>query len=445
MTVASRICIFAKPPVAGGVKTRLAADLGVERATALARSFLVDTCAAMRTLGWARAILATTGALDLDLQTELALPIWSQGDGDLGARLERVLARALADAPVVIAIGADSPGLPLRLLDEARAALATADAAIGPADDGGFYLLALRRCPAGLLVDLPWSAPDTFARTVERMRAHGLSVIELPRWFDVDRADDLLRLHALLDTGAVVAPCTRQLLGVPRVSVIMPVLDEARRLGAAIDEVLGLPGRKEVIVIDGGSRDRTLAIARGKPVRVVEGPRGRARQMNAGAAVAGGDVLLFLHADTSLPRDVLEHIERTLTDPCVVAGAFRTWTVADVADGGDARWFAPLLHAADLRSRYTSLPYGDQALFVRAEAFRRVGGFPDQPLMEDLELSRRLRRIGRIHTVPARVRVSGRRFLARPVFYTLAVNLFPPLYRLGVSPERLAKLYRSVR
>ncbi len=438
----SRICIFAKPPVAGGVKTRLAADLGVERATALARSFLVDTCAAMRTLGWARAILATTGSLDLDLQTELALPIWSQGDGDLGARLERVLARALTDAPIAIAIGADSPGLPTRLLDEARAALATADAAIGPADDGGFYLLALRRCPAGLLSDLPWSAPDTFARTVERMHSHGLSVIELPRWFDVDRADDLVRLDALLTNGSIVAPCTRQLLGVPRLSVIMPVLDEEQRLAAAIDEVIALLGRKEVIVVDGGSHDRTLAIARGKPVRVVEGPRGRARQMNAGAAVAAGDVLLFLHADTSLPRDALEHIERTLTDPRVVAGAFRTWTVADA---GDARWFAPLLHAADLRSRYTSLPYGDQALFVRAEAFRRVGGFPDQPLMEDLEISRRLRRIGRIHTVPARVRVSGRRFLARPVFYTLAVNLFPPLYRLGVSPERLAKLYRSVR
>ena len=164
--------------------------------------------------------------------------------------------------------------------------------------------------------------------------------------------------------------------------------------------------------------------------------------MNAGAAVAAGDTLLFLHADTSLPRDAFEHVERTLADPHVVAGAFRTWTVADA---GEAPWFAPLLHAADLRSRYSSLPYGDQALFVRAEAFRQIGGYPDQPLMEDLELSRRLRRLGRIRTVRARVRVSGRRFIARPVFYTLAVNLFPPLYRLGVSPERLARLYRSVR
>jgi hypothetical protein len=100
---------------------------------------------------------------------------------------------------------------------------------------------------------------------------------------------------------------------------------------------------------------------------------------------------------------------------------------------------------ADLRSRYSVLPYGDQAIFVRAKAFRRVGGFPDQPLMEDLELSRCLRRLGRIRIVPARVRVSGRRFLARPIYYTLAVNLFPALYAMGVGPATLKRLYGDPR
>nr|MBA2542057.1 TIGR04283 family arsenosugar biosynthesis glycosyltransferase [Deltaproteobacteria bacterium] len=373
---------------------------------------------------------------------ELGVPVWPQGDGDLGARLERVLARALTDAAIAIAVGTDSPGLRAQVFDEARAALMTADAVIGPTDDGGFYLLGLRRCPPGLLADLPWSASNTYAETSARLRERGLSVVELGRWFDVDRADDLSRLHALLDTGAIIAPATRALLGVPRISIIMPVLDEERRIGRAIDDVLALSGRKEVIVVDGGSRDRTLEIARTKPVRVAHASPGRARQMNAGATIAAGEILLFLHADTSLPRDALALVEHTFIDPAVVAGAFHTWTVAAP---GEARWFAPLLHAADLRSRYTSLPYGDQAMFVRATAFHRVEGFPDQPLMEDLELSRRLRQIGRISTVPARVRVSGRRFLARPVFYTLAVNLFPSLYRLGVSPARLAKIYQHVR
>jgi len=195
-------------------------------------------------------------------------------------------------------------------------------------------------------------------------------------------------------------------------------------------------------VVDGGSRDDTVALARTRPVRVLESARGRAPQLNAGAAIAAGDVLLFLHADTTLPADALALVTRALDDPAAIAGAFRTWTVADPPD---APWFAPLLHLADLRSRYTSLPYGDQAMFVRAEAFRQVGGFPAQPLMEDLELSRRLRRRGRIVTVPARVRVSGRRFVARPLFHAVVMNTFPALYRLGVSPDRLAKLYRSIR
>ncbi len=436
------LCIFAKPPVAGSAKTRLAAEIGAERASALARAFLLDTCTAARALTWARPVLATTGELEPALRAELDIPVWPQGDGDLGARMERVLARALTEAPIAIAIGADSPGLPPRLLEAARAALATADAVIGPADDGGFYLIGLRRCPAGALADLPWSAPDTRACTLDRLRAHGLIVTELAPWFDVDRADDLTRLHGLLDTGAIVAPATRRVLGAPRVSVVMPVLDEARRISRALDDVLALPGRKEVIVVDGGSRDDTRALARAKPVRVIESTRGRARQMNAGAEIAAGDVLLFLHADTTLPSGALALALRALDDADVIAGAFRTWTVAD-AD--DVPWFAPLLHLADLRSRYTSLPYGDQAMFVRADAFRQAGGFPDQPLMEDLELSRRLRRRGRMVTVPARVRVSGRRFVARPLFHTVVMNTFPALYWLGVSPDRLAKLYRSIR
>jgi rSAM/selenodomain-associated transferase 2/rSAM/selenodomain-associated transferase 1 len=436
------LCIFAKPPVAGSAKTRLAAELGAERAAALARAFLVDTCGTARARPWARPILATTGELEPALRAELALPVWQQGDGDLGARMEHVLVRALTETPIAIAVGADSPGLPPRLLDAAWAALATADAVIGPADDGGFYLLGLRRCPAGLLADLPWSAPDTRACTVDRLRAHGMIVRELAPWFDVDRAEDLTRLHRLLDTGAIVAPATRRLLGAPRVSIVMPVLDEARRITGALDDVLALVGRKEVIVVDGGSRDDTLALARTRPVRVVESTRGRACQMNAGAMIAAGDVLMFLHADTTLPAEALALASRVLDDPDVIAGAFRTWTVADPPD---VPWFAPLLHLADLRSRYTSLPYGDQALFVRADVFRQVGGFPDQPLMEDLELARRLRRRGRIVTVPARVRVSGRRFVARPLFHAVVMNAFPALYRLGVSPDRLATLYRSIR
>ncbi len=227
------------------------------------------------------------------------------------------------------------------------------------------------------------------------------------------------------------------------ISVVIPVLDEAKRIGRRLEELRETPGLAETIVVDGGSADGTVEIARRFPdVRVIAAPRGRASQMNAGARAASGEVLLFLHADVSLPPDAAGWVKRALADPEVVAGAFRTWTVAD---GAERSWLSPLLHLADLRSRYARLPYGDQAIFVRREAFFRAGGFPEQPPMEDLERGRRLRRLGRIVTVPAVARVSGRRFLARPIFATAMVNVFPLLYRLGVAPGALARVYGNPR
>ncbi len=226
-----------------------------------------------------------------------------------------------------------------------------------------------------------------------------------------------------------------------RISAIVPVLDEARRIREQVLHLLSL-GLHEVIVVDGGSTDGTLALVDTiVGVTAISTAPGRARQMNAGAKVATGDVLIFVHSDVRLPEDAVEWIQRVLADDATVAGAFRTWTVADTG-----RWWpGPLLHLADVRSRYTRHPYGDQALFVRAEVFRKISGFPEQPLMEDLELSRRLSSVGRIGRAGACVRVSGRRFERRPFIYTFFVNVFPLLYDLGVSPRTLAAIYRDVR
>jgi rSAM/selenodomain-associated transferase 2 len=240
-------------------------------------------------------------------------------------------------------------------------------------------------------------------------------------------------------SGAAPSAATR---AEGRISVVIPVLNEERQLPLRLAELAVLSDVREVVVVDGGSTDGTREVARAHPgVRLVEAPRGRASQMNAGAAVASGEVLLFLHADVALPPDATRWVEEALADGGVVAGAFRTWTVHEEA----GRWFSLVLHLADMRSRYSGLPYGDQALFVRAGVFRRIGGFPPQPLMEDLELSRRLRKEGRVRTVPARVRVSGRRFVARPLYYAFLVNVFPFLYKAGVKPQTLARLYGNPR
>ena len=157
-----------------------------------------------------------------------------------------------------------------------------------------------------------------------------------------------------------------------RISVVIPVLDEAAQIGVRLSEIAQFAFH-EVIVVDGGSIDETRAIVRRFPgVVFVEAASGRARQMNEGARRATGDVLLFLHADVSLPTDAASHMRRTLAQPDTVAGAFRTWTVADGA--GPRPWWSPFLHLADLRSRYSQLPYGDQALFLRREVFQSAGG-----------------------------------------------------------------------
>jgi len=197
-------------------------------------------------------------------------------------------------------------------------------------------------------------------------------------------------------------------------------------------------------VVDGGSRDGTDTLARERSgVRLVTAPRGRGPQLDAGARAARGRVLLFLHADARLPDGAVDLIRRTLAVPGVVAGAFRTRTVLD--DPASRPWFRPLLPLADLRSHYTGLPYGDQALFCLASAYHQCGGFPDQPLLEDVELARRLRRVGRVVVRPEQVEVSGRRWSAHPWRTALVMNTFPALYRLGVSPERLARLYGAPR
>ncbi len=203
------VCVFAKPSRPGLVKTRLEPKVGAEAAARLARAFLQDTWNAVGALPWARRILATT---EIDAQAPAGGEIWLQGQGDLGQRLARVLRRALRTNGHAIALGADSPGLPPALLEQARVQLCSRDAVLGPCADGGFYLIGLARCPPGLLGNLKWSASDTFERTRARLERRGLSTAILPEWFDVDRPRDLARLSRLIARGAVKAPKTARVL-----------------------------------------------------------------------------------------------------------------------------------------------------------------------------------------------------------------------------------------
>jgi uncharacterized protein len=206
------VCVFAKPPRPGQAKTRLAAALGEAAAARLAEAFLRDTWSTARALDWARPVLATTDEHD-QLWASLGCEhVWPQGDGDLGQRMERVLRRALTMDPAAIVVGTDCPSLSASCLDLARAALSVHDAVIGPSEDGGYYLLGVRHCPAGLLAGVAWSTDHACSQTVDRLRGGGLSVGVLPTAFDVDRPEDVERLRGLGSQLGRMAPETARAL-----------------------------------------------------------------------------------------------------------------------------------------------------------------------------------------------------------------------------------------
>ncbi len=217
-----------------------------------------------------------------------------------------------------------------------------------------------------------------------------------------------------------------------RLSVIIPTLDERDLIGAAIDRVrAGDPW--EIIVVDGQSTDGTAAAAETHGARVVVSAPGRGRQMNAAAAVATGDVLLFLHADTALPPEFTRHVAQAMARPDVVAGAF------ELGIDAPCRALRLIEAAVNRRSRLLGLPYGDQAIFLRASTFREIGGYPEADAMEDFALVRRLRRRGRIAIAPAPVSTSARRWLAGGIWRTTILNqACVAAWLLGVSGRRIA-------
>ena len=226
---------------------------------------------------------------------------------------------------------------------------------------------------------------------------------------------------------------------VPAISLVVPVLGEAGTIAQSLGSLQPLRGDGvEVIVADGGSRDETRCIARPLCDRLIDAPRGRASQMNAGARAASGRVLLFLHADTRLPPGW----DRAVRDATGARG--REWGRFDVRLDGPHPMLRIVERAMNLRSRLSGIATGDQAIFVTRDAFRAAGGFPDIPLMEDVALSRTLRARSRPACLHAAVVTSSRRWehdgIARTIVLMWRLRLE---YALGADPERLARMYRG--
>ena len=274
-----------------------------------------------------------------------------------------------------------------------------------------------------------WGSDRVLPQTLAVAKELGLSYTLLDTLDDVDRPEDLAVWHRTLKP-------TPEPLGKKRLSIIIPTLNEA---GSIKETIIQLQKSKEVeiVVVDGGSRDNTIALARSLGARVLSTDASKAVQMNAGAAECSGDVLLFLHADTRLPDNFDAKVMAAANQNGFCAGAF---SLGIDSDAGGLRLIE---RVANWRSRFFQMPYGDQALFVCRNLFNEVGGFPDFPIMEDFELIRRLRRTGKITILPESVRTSPRRYLNFGILKTWLLNqIIIVAYYLGIPPERLAGWYR---
>lgn len=263
--------------------------------------------------------------------------------------------------------------------------------------------------------------------TLAVAQSRGLSVCTLPILADVDRPEDLQVLEQAWGKERVAE-------AIGRVSVIIPTLNEASRIPDLLRALQSLDREVEIIVVDGGSDDGTAERAKTSGAKVLITGPGRARQMNAGAEAATGGILLFLHADTCLPEGYAAFVRAAVNKPGVAAGAFRFRLDAD------GRAYRLLECLVNWRSRVLEMPYGDQALFMKARIFAELGGFPDLPIMEDFEMVRRLRCRGHICIVPASSVTSARRWERQGILRTTIRNqAMIAGYALGVPPRVLAR------
>ncbi len=222
-------------------------------------------------------------------------------------------------------------------------------------------------------------------------------------------------------------------------SIIVPVLNEADQINPLIEHIHSQGFRRlyEVIVVDGDPQGGTVRIIQDKNVIAITTEKGRGRQMNAGAAVARGEILIFLHADTTLPDNALGKISQTLQDRDYVGGAF------DLKIDSDRLFLKYVSARASLRSRWNRIPYGDQAIFIRKKYFDQIGRYKEIPLMEDIDLMRRIKKDGKqIVILPDKVITSARRWESEGALYTTLRNqILVRLFYLGINPHRLAKYY----
>ncbi len=450
---AEHLLVFARLPEPGKSKTRLIDAFGAAHAAELYRALANRTLAMAGRFASQRGCNLTiyfSGGNCNAMATEFGGHfVYREQQGvDLGGRLIHAIQSAFSiGAERVVVVGTDCHELTEKELTRAFDALHSKsdigatdsgqtsradDMVLGPALDGGYYLIGLNQPQPQLFESINWGTEHVFEQTKLVARKTGLRFTELSSLSDVDYPEDILSMRDAR------AGFPRELFAIEpgRLSIVLPTLNEVGQLEQTLQAVGAPHALLEVIVVDGGSSDKSLEIAQEHGCQTLSVVRGRGAQMNAGAAVSSGETLMFLHADTRLPNGYCNFVEDCLATGHV-AGAFRLGITSQ------QRGLRLVEYGANFRSRWLQLPYGDQALFMRANTFFDLGGFGRLPIMEDFELVLRLRRAGKIGLLPQRVATSGRRWQKHGILKTTAINQVCLLaFRLGISPQRIANFYR---
>jgi rSAM/selenodomain-associated transferase 2/rSAM/selenodomain-associated transferase 1 len=424
----NRLIIFGRYPVVGRTKTRLIPALGPAGAAQLQRilseQVLQTALSAAWTAPFELEFCYTGGSYDKVCRwlcsDEIHLTV--QSPGNLGQRMYKAMTDAFDKGhKQVVLAGTDVPGLSGDHLVAAFNALNHHDLVFGPSTDGGYWLVGSRR-KLNVFDGISWSKADVLKNTLKLAKASGWSAHCLEPLTDMDTLSDLEKWQPGRKWHR------------PYLSVIIPVLNEETYLRKTI--AAARTEDTEVIVVDGGSKDASVNLAKEAGSRVLYSPKGRAVQLNAGARSAKGQVFLFLHADTILPKGFVSHIFDTLMDAKLSVGAFGFKTDYDK--------FAMRIieKATNLRSRIFQLPYGDQALFMSRDTFVSLGGFPEVPIAEDLFLVRNAVNLGKVKTLKIPSITSGRSWRRGGVLRTTIINyLVAAGCFLRKSPHDLARLY----
>ncbi|MEA1948673.1 MAG: TIGR04283 family arsenosugar biosynthesis glycosyltransferase [Thermodesulfobacteriota bacterium] len=433
------LIVFTRYPEPGKTKTRLIPMLGAESAADLQRKMTEHTLLQVKRLptrcelsveirydGGDKNLMQNWLGQDFDYRP--------QGSGNLGLRMKCSLEDSFrAGATEAVIIGTDIPDITDVIIQKAFDALKLKNLVLGPAKDGGYYLIGLQKNSLSkaipdLFTGINWGAGDVLEKTIKIAKNSGLSFTLLDVLKDVDHPEDLMAWKRSQNLS-------NHDFNPDRISIIIPAINEANNIAKTIESI-GSGDKKEVIVVDGGSNDDTVRISKSLGARVITSTPPRARQMNRGAAQATGDVLVFLHADTRLPEKFEDFIFNSFKQPGTIAGAF------ELRIDSPMPGLRLIERLANWRSRFFKMPYCDQAIFISSRVFHQIGGFPDIPIMEDFELVRRLQKKGEIVTLPVPVFTSPRRWQNLGILQTTLINqLVIAAYFMGIAPEVIARWY----